>query len=62
VAKTNEDRKFEAENDARTIAEGDVIKADSGRFTRAKTAATRLAKEAQARATAMKKVSGKKKK
>ena len=47
---------WEAECDARTLSEAEVIKKDEGRLKKAQTAAERLAKEAADKAAAMKKV------
>ncbi len=51
-----EDRKWKAENDARTLADAEAIKIDRSRMTAARQAARRMAKEEQERATAMKKI------
>lgn len=48
-----EEAKWAAENDARTLSEAEAIKADGPRFKKARTAAKRLAKEEKARAKAM---------
>lgn len=50
------DRDWEAENDASTLVEASVIRADKRRMSRAKKAAVKLAKEQQVRASALKKV------
>ena len=47
------DEKWEAESDARTLADAATISADKPRVRRAATAAKRLASEQQAQATAM---------
>jgi hypothetical protein len=59
VARTAQDKKWEAESDAHTLAEAETIKSDKGRTSRAKNAAGRMAKEQQVRANAMTKVAGK---
>lgn len=48
---------WEAECDARTLADAETIKADKVRLGKAKSAAERLAKEAQEKAEALKKIS-----
>lgn len=48
-----EDKKWQAENDARTLAEAEVIKNDSSRLKAAQNAAKGMAKEKQDEASAM---------
>ena len=48
---------FRAESDARALAEAAEIKGDKGRMVKAQRAATRLARERQKEAAAMKQVS-----
>ena len=52
------DKKWEAENDARTLADADSIKLDGGRLKRAKQAAKRMAKEETARTNALRRIAG----
>lgn len=47
------DREWEAENDARTLADAEAIKVDNTRLKRAQKAAKRMANEAQTKAAAM---------
>ena len=47
------DEEWEAESDANTLAEANVIQADEGRMTKAKTAAKKMAKEAEIRAKSL---------
>lgn len=56
MAKIKSDREFQAEFDASTLGEAAVIKSDKQRLGRAKKAATRLAKDAQVKASGLKKV------
>ena len=51
---------WQAESDARTLAEAERIKSDKKRSGSASKAATRMAVEAQKEATSMKKIAGKK--
>ena len=48
-----DDERWQAESDANTLAESDVIKSDEGRMTSAKGAARRMAKEATIRAKSL---------
>jgi len=50
------DQRWMAESDAHTLAEAESIKMDKGRLGRAKKAAGKLAKEAEKRTKAMKKI------
>lgn len=50
------DADWEAESDARTITEAEVIKADQGRFTRAQAKAKIMLEEKQIEAKALKKL------
>jgi len=54
-----EEKKWQAESDARTLAEAEVIGSDKGRLSEAVKAAARLAADAMKRAEAMKKASNK---
>lgn len=54
------DRKWQAESDARTLADAEAIKVDSSRLKRAQKEAKSMAKEAQTKASAMSFVSGSK--
>lgn len=49
----DEDTNWEAEQDARTLAEAKLISADSGRLASAEQAATKLAEEKKEEAAAM---------
>ena len=51
------EKQWQAESDARTLAEAEAIKATPSRMRPAKTAAKKLATEAQKQATGMKKIS-----
>ena len=51
-----EDKKWQAESDARTLAEADVISQDEKRIKAAKKAAETMSKEQMEQAKAMKKV------
>lgn len=51
-----DDKQWEIENDARTLAEAEAIKASRSRLSGARRAAKALAKEEQVKATALKKV------
>lgn len=62
ISKTASDKKWEAESDARSLMEADVIKGDSKRLTAASNAAKRMKKEKQDEAKAMAKVATLKKK
>ena len=53
-----QDKKWQAENDARTLVDADVIKKDRTRLSAATKAAKIMAKEEKARSTAMSKVAG----
>lgn len=50
------DERWAAESDAYTLAEAESIKMDRGRYSKAKKAAGRLAKEAEKKAKAIKKI------
>jgi hypothetical protein len=50
------DKEWQAECDARTLAEAEVIKSDSERMNRAQGAAAKMAKEEEKEKDAMKKV------
>ena len=50
------DATFEAEMDARTLAEAAVIKADKVKFGKAKKVAARMAKEEQIKANQLKRI------
>lgn len=52
------EKKWEAEEDAHTLARAEEILKKKGRLKAAKTAARRMAKEQQERATALKNVAG----
>ncbi len=54
-----QDKKWQAESDAHTLAEAETIKADKPRTNRAKTAARKMATEQQKRANAMNKIAAK---
>lgn len=56
-----QEREWQQESDAHTLAEAEVVKKDPARLKGAKTAAVKMAKEQQARADALSKVSGIKK-
>lgn len=56
--KTLQDKKWEAENDARTLAEADTIKKDNPRLRAASKAANRMAKDEKARVDSLRKVAG----
>lgn len=51
---------FEAEFDARTIADAEAIKSDKKRFNAAKKAAVKMAKKEQIKVNALKKIAKKK--
>ena len=55
---TAEDKKWQAEQDARTLAEAEVIKGDEGRLMAAKGAAKEMADEKKEEAQAMSKIAG----
>lgn len=57
---TAQDKRWRAEDDARTLATANVIQDDPTRLTAAKRAAIRIAKEEKERANAMRKVATKK--
>jgi len=54
----NEEAMWQAENDARTLANAEAIKADKGRLERARAAAKRMAQQEREQANAMNKVAG----
>lgn len=56
IAMTKSDKKWQAESDARTLMEADVIKVDSTRLRAAANAAKLMKKEKQDEAKAMAKV------
>ena len=56
-----EEKRWQAENDARTLAEANVIQSDPERLDKAKQAAAKMAEEERARANAMSKVARSKK-
>ncbi|HET6455531.1 MAG TPA: hypothetical protein VFI02_14090 [Armatimonadota bacterium] len=60
ISMTAQDRKWEGEEDARTLARAVEIGQDPARLKRAKNAANSLAKKAVAEANRLKKASGKK--
>ena len=51
------DAQWEAETDAQTLANAAVIKADKGKFARAKKAAVKMAKEEQIKTNVLKRIS-----
>lgn len=53
------DKQWEAQSDAETLASGAAIRADKPRLARAAKAAQKLSKDAQVKATAMKRVAAK---
>ncbi len=53
------EKQWEAESDAQTLANGAAIRADKPRFARAAKAAQTLSKDAQVKATALKRVAAK---
>ena len=53
---TADEKRWQAESDARTLSQGTIIKADENRMAAAKKAADRLAEEEQEQAEALKKV------
>ena len=64
MAKTEEEKqneKWQADSDARTLAEANVILSDEKRLNAAKKAATKLAEEAKKQFEGMLRVSGKSK-
>lgn len=54
---TKDEKKWRAESDAYTLAEAEAIRADKSRLKLAAVEAKKMAKEAEARAKGMKKVS-----
>jgi len=54
---TEEDKKWQAENDAHTLAEAEVIKGDSKRLKAAQETAKKISEEAEERAKGMKAIS-----
>lgn len=56
---TEEDKKWQAESDARTLAEAEVINGDATRLKAAIKAAADMAKEAKDESDAMSKIAGK---
>lgn len=62
ISMTKVDKKWQAESDARTLMEADVIKADAKRLCTAANAAKTLKKEKQDEAKAMAKIATLKKK
>ncbi len=61
VAAPKSEKEWQAESDAQTLAEGAAIQADKKRFGRASKAAQKLSKEAQVKATALKRVATRRK-
>jgi len=59
IAQSKEDKRYEAESDARTLAEANVILSDDVRLKAAKKAAKSLAKDAKERFEGMLRVTGK---
>lgn len=57
---TAEQKRWEAESDARTLAEAEVIKQAPGRVRAASTAAKRMADDNQKQADALTKIAGRK--
>ena len=57
---TADDKRWQAESDARTLAEADVIKQDKPRLDAAATAAQRMAEKQREEAAAMSRVAKKK--
>lgn len=53
---TAEEKRWQAEGDARTLSEAKIIAGDEKRMTAAKVAADRLAEEEREKATALEKV------
>lgn len=58
VAGTVQDKKWEAESDARTLADADTIKKDSSRLKAATGAAKRMAGEEKAKMDSLRKIAG----
>lgn len=58
VTMSEEDKKWQAENDAHTLAEAEVIKGDENRLKAAQEAAVRLSNEKEAEAKGMKAIAG----
>ncbi len=56
IAMTADDKRWEAESDARTLSEAKIINDDEKRLSAATTAADRLAEEKREQAEAMEKV------
>jgi hypothetical protein len=56
---TAQDRKWMAEDDARTLAQAEAIKADAKRVAAAKNAAAQMVKEQEQRTKALKTVANK---
>lgn len=54
---TADEKRWQAESDARTLSEAKIISDDENRLSAAKTAAERLAEEERKRAEALEKVS-----
>jgi hypothetical protein len=59
---TADDKRWQAEDDARALAQANVVNDDPARLEKAKNAATRMAAEEKERADAMSKVARSKKK
>lgn len=55
---STEEKRWRAEDDARTLSEAEAIKRDPARLKAAQKAAVKLAKEAADKAAGMKKVAG----
>lgn len=60
IAQTASDKKWQAENDARTLAEAETIKQDPNRLKPAQDAAQKMVDQKRDEANAMAKVAGKK--
>ena len=60
VALSADEKRWQAEHDARTLAEAEQIKQDEKRLADAQTAAKRMADEEAEKAKAMRKVAGRK--
>jgi hypothetical protein len=60
VALSNDEKKWQAQDDARALAQAEEIKMDSARLKRAKDEAKKIAADDIKRAQAMKKVAGQK--
>lgn len=56
---TKSEKQYQAESDARTLSDAEVIKGDPARLKAAQTAAKKMASEAQDKARAMTRIAGK---